>query len=122
MQPALLGADHGDVGAPQPVWGWAGELAPDPVTDLGAALGRHRAGPFGAAQAGHDGVLAHQPRHPVATNLDMAGSELAVHPRGAVAGEPGVDLADLDQHGSVLGGPLARWAGQPGPPGVVAGS
>jgi hypothetical protein len=98
------------------------ELALDPVADLGAALGRDRAGPFGAAPAGHNGVLAHQPRDPVATDLDLAGSELAVDPRGAIAGEAGVDLADLVEHGQVLGDPPTRWAGQPGLPGVVAGS
>ena len=97
-------------------------MALDPVADLGAALGRHRAGPFGAAPAGHDGMLAHQPRDPVATDLDLAGSELAVDPRGAIAGEAGVDLADLVEHGQILGGPPAGWAAEAGLPGVVAGS
>jgi hypothetical protein len=82
VQPAFAGALLGDVGHPQPVWCWWGEVAFDQVGCWGGVW-------IAAGQPGQPAAMAaleasgpHQPGHPLAAYMHVQSqAELGVHTR-----------------------------------------
>ena len=116
---ALPGRDVGDVGHPSPVRPRGGEVPVDEVGDRLIALVPAGRAAEPAPGDALDPGLAHQPCHPVATDLlALAVGELGRDPAVAVgAARLGVDGADLLGEHLVGQCPLRR---RPVPPAVVA--
>jgi hypothetical protein len=110
-----------DVGHPEPIRRWWGEVALDQVR--GWDSGRVAAGQATAPTAvdTYQAMLAHQPGDPFASNPDIQSqAQLGVHARGAVGPTAaGMNVTDLLGERLVSQRP-SGW--RPGCPGVVAGA
>jgi hypothetical protein len=119
VQPALVGALLGDVGHPQPIGSWWGEVPLNQIRrgdGVWVAAGQPtQPTPMAALQTRG----AHQPGHPLATNPDVQTQpQLGVHAWGAIGpAAAGMDLADLLGERLVSHGPLRQ---RPAHPGVIA--
>jgi hypothetical protein len=119
VQPAIAGALLGDVGHPQPVRSWWGEVALDQVRCRGGLWVAARQPVPPAPMAALEASGAHQPGHAFAAHVHLqAQPQLGVHARGAIGpAAVGMDLADLVGERLVSHGPLRR---RPARPGVIA--
>jgi hypothetical protein len=119
IEPALVGALLGDIGDPQPVRCWWGEVALDQVRCWGglwvAAGQPAQPAPMAALEASS----AHQSGHAFAAHVQVQTKpQLGVHTRGAIGpAAAGMDLADLVSERLVSHGPLRQ---RPARPGVIA--
>src|SRR4051812_45553159 len=116
VQPALAGRDVRDVGEPDRVRPLGREVLVEQVggdREVVPAVGRPRRP--SAAPAGGEPHLAHEPRHPLATDPDALLSQLGVHARAAVGPSArGEDRPDPFAHPSIVLSVSPRPAAQPG--------
>jgi len=114
VEPALVGADVGDVPGPSPVRLTRGEVLVDEVGQRWRPFGRHGgAGRLALGRDPDDGVGGHEPLGALVVHAVAPATELRGHPRAAVGGvRLGVDVHDVvDQVGLVelgLGGTGGR--------------
>jgi hypothetical protein len=119
VQPAFAGALLGDVGHPQPIRCWWGEVPLDQVRcwdSLRVAAGQTaQPAPMAALEARG----THQPGHPLAANVHLqAQPQLGMHAWGAIGpAAAGMDLSDLLGERLVGRCPLRQ---RPTRPGVIA--
>ena len=101
VEPALPGADVGEVGAPQPV-DLDGAGAEAALDETHGGRRRTRIGDGGAPKpslaAPRDAVMAHEPHHPLAPARLAVVTQLRMNPRGSIgAAASGVNGFDLGE-------------------------